>query len=147
MLKAPYDQKLLRYFYENKVRELLFFVLLQNDLVLPGELSAMELEAILAADHTLQSNLQQKFSMEDPAKRVQLNLFKLKKDFKQLFGMGVLERLLHYKMERAKKLLIHTNKSEKDIALLAGYRHLTSFITEFIKRFGVSPRIYRKMNK
>ena len=72
------------------------------------------------------------------------NESKLKKGFRDLFGMGVFERLLHYRMERAKKLLLETSMREKEIAALTGYRHLTSFIHIFKRRYGLSPREYRK---
>jgi AraC family transcriptional regulator, transcriptional activator of the genes for pyochelin and ferripyochelin receptors len=147
ILHAPYEQEMLRFFYENKVRELLFLALLQKERVAPGELSARELDAVYAADSILLTNLKEQIPMKELVKKVELNAFKLKKGFRQVFGMGVFERALHYRMESAKKLLIETNMAEKEIAGHAGYGRLTSFIAAFQKRFGMGPREFRKSNR
>jgi AraC family transcriptional activator of pyochelin receptor len=147
ILKAPYDAELLRFFYENKVRELLFLMLTQKERSYPSELSEKDIASIHAVDDAILSNLSEHIPITDLVKRTGLNESKLKKGFRDLFGMGIFERLLHYRMERAKKLLLETNMREKEIAALTGYIHLTSFIHAFRKRYGLSPRVYRKQKK
>jgi AraC-like DNA-binding protein len=147
MLTAPYEQALLRFFYENKVRELFFQLLLHKERMFPGELSAKEIEAIYAADSILLSDLKSQLQMDELVNKVELNAFKLKKGFQKLFGMGIFERLVHFRMERAKKLLIETDLPEKEIASQAGYNRLTSFVTAFRKHFGISPGQFRKQSR
>lgn len=146
ILHNPYEPSLRRFFYENKVRELLFLVLAEKGRTFPGNMSDMEIAAIYAADAAIISELEH-ILIADLGKKVELSEFKLKKGFREIFGMAIFERLIHHRMQRARKLLIETNKGEKEIASLTGYKRLTSFINAFKKRFGVSPKIYRKMSR
>jgi AraC-like DNA-binding protein len=75
------------------------------------------------------------------------NEFKLKKGFRQLFGMGVFHRLLFRRMEKAKMLLETTNKSIGEIADLAGYDTAAGFIHAFRREFDMTPREWRNQQK
>ncbi len=76
--------------------------------------------------------------------QLRLTEFKLKKGFRQLFGMSMSDRRFQHRMNRALQLLKQTDKPEKEIAFLTGYRGLPSFISAFKKHFGVTPGQWRK---
>ena len=144
MLHNPYDDKLRDFYYENCVRELLFLHLASRKATpFPGELTDRDIAAIYQADAIIQENLDEHFSIRSLSKMAGTNEFKLKKGFRQIFGMGVFGRLLYRRMERAKRLLETTDKPILEVSLESGYESVTGFINAFKKRFGVSPRVWR----
>jgi len=143
MLRNPYGESLREFYYQNCVRELLFFHLTQNNQPIPGELEDRDVAAIYQADAIISSNLHQHFTIEKLSQMTGTNQFKLKKGFKQVFGMGVFHRLLFRRMEHAKVLLETTNKSIGEIAMLAGYDTVAGFIHAFRREFSKTPREWR----
>ena len=105
MLHNPYEEKLRDFYYENCVRELLFFHLAQGKRSTPSELDDRDIAAIYQADSIITSNLHEHFTIDKLSRMAGTNQFKLKKGFRQLFGMGVFHRLLFLRMEHAKTLL------------------------------------------
>jgi AraC-like DNA-binding protein len=76
-----------------------------------GQLEDRDIAAIYQADTIISSNLHQHFTIEKLSRMTGTNQFKLKKGFKDIFGMGVFHRLLFRRMEHAKVLLETTDKS------------------------------------
>lgn len=64
--------------------------------------------------------------------------------FKEAFGMKFVEFLVTLRMERAKELLVQTDKSITDISTEVGYVHAISFGRTFKKVVGVTPGDFRK---
>lgn len=148
MFAASYEPALLNFFYENKIRELLFTILTQKREVYTGfNLTQYDIKVINAVDSIIAANIMEHSSISVIAEQVGLNEYKLKKGFKQIFGMGLFERLLFRRTELAKKLLVETDKPQKEIASLVGYTRITSFITAFRKRTGKTPGDFRKENR
>jgi AraC-like DNA-binding protein len=73
-----------------------------------------------------------------------LNQFKLKLGFRKYFNMNVFDWLQYRKMEKAKELLLHTNRPIKEIGALVGYPLTTNFTTAFRKHFGITPGQIRR---
>ena len=144
MLHNPYEEKLRDFYYENCVRELLFFHLAQGKHPIPSELEDRDIAAIYQADSIIAPNLHEHFTINKLSRMAGTNQFKLKKGFRRIFGMGVFHRLLFLRMEHAKSLLETTNKSIGEIAELAGYDTAAGFIHAFRRKFGITPREWRK---
>lgn len=143
MLHNPYEEKLRDFYYENCVRELLFFHLAQSKHPIPSELEDRDIAAVYQADAIIASNLQEHFTIEKLSRMAGTNQFKLKKGFRRIFGIGVFHRLLFLRMEHAKTLLETTNKSIGEIAQLAGYDTAAGFIHAFRRKFSITPREWR----
>jgi len=143
MLHNPYEEKLRDFYYENCVRELLFFHLTQGKLSIPSELEARDIAAIYQADTIIASNLHEHFTIDKLSRMAGTNQFKLKRGFRRIFGIGVFHRLLFLRMEHAKTLLETTDKSIGEIAELAGYDTAAGFIHAFRRKFGITPREWR----
>jgi len=77
------------------------------------------------------------------SKIIGINEYKLKKGFKQLFGTTIFGYIHHRRMSLAKRLLLGTDKSAKEIAYETGYSSPQHFSTAFKKKFGVSPNTVR----
>jgi AraC family transcriptional activator of pyochelin receptor len=95
----------------------------------------------------IEKNLDEKVSQSYLCKKSGLNEFKLKKGFKELFGISLREYQLLLKIDRAKSLLAKSNDRITDIAYSLGYEHAHNFTLEFKRRVGLSPRQWRKANK
>jgi AraC-like DNA-binding protein len=146
LLRCPYDENLRKIYFENKVNDFLFEVLVQTFKAKPttGNLNQKENSAVFNARDIILADLAKHNSIREISQMVQLNEFKLKTGFKQIFGTGIFEFLLQARMKKARQLLIETDKPIKEIAALAGYGHLTNFITAFKNHFGHTPRELRK---
>ena len=77
------------------------------------------------------------------AKLIGINEYKLKKGFKELFGTTVFGYIHNCRMSLAKRLLLGTDKSAKEIAYHTGYSSPQHFSTAFKKKFGVTPNSVR----
>ncbi|MBS1735176.1 MAG: helix-turn-helix transcriptional regulator [Bacteroidetes bacterium] len=143
ILHNPYTEELRNFYYENSVRELLFFHLTQEKHYLPGRLINDDIEVIYKADSIIASNLQEHYTIEELSRMSGTNNLKLKKGFRQLFGMGVFHRLIFRRMEEAKSLLETTDKSIGEIGILIGYDTAAGFIHAFRRTFGLTPREWR----
>lgn len=144
ILQAPYEEGVRDFFFENKAREILFTILSKGIRKFYQGHTEQDLSAIYQADQLILSNLDKHFTIEEIAQKVGLNEFKLKTGFKKVIGKALYERLHAARMEKARMLLLQTDKPIKAIHDEIGYRHLTSFITSFRKHFGVSPGSLRR---
>ncbi|HRO41709.1 AraC family transcriptional regulator [Agriterribacter sp.] len=144
LVNAPYEDGLLYFYYENKVRELLFEALTWGNTGQNNErFSHAENYIIHSLDNQMRFNPSEHTGLSEMSLKTGLSQYKLKTGFKEVFGMGRFERLLHWRIELARKLLIETTKPVKEIAFIAGYKRITSFITIFRKRTGFTPGDYR----
>ena len=66
-----------------------------------------------------------------------------RKKFKDFFGVSPKQYHLHLRLEKAKDMLLHTDKSVKEIALELGYDNQSYFSNLFHKKTGAYPRSFR----
>ncbi len=85
------------------------------------------------------------YTLPELASRCELNIFKLKAGFRQLYGKSIYDFLQHHRMELGLRLLTSTDKSIKEIATACGYGYSTNFIAVFRKYFKIKPTEYRKI--
>ncbi|WP_025742012.1 helix-turn-helix domain-containing protein [Aquimarina pacifica] len=78
------------------------------------------------------------------SKLISINEYKLKKGFKELFGTTIFGFIHQTRMTLAKKLLLGTTDSAKEIAYKIGYSSPQHFSKAFKKEFGVTPDSIRK---
>lgn len=90
---------------------------------------------------------QYNFSVQDMSEYFKMSLPALSQFFKDNTGISVLDYVTNLKMEKAKKLIISTDMSLKDISFEVGYYNLSSFIRRFKQINGITPGEYRKINK
>ncbi len=145
ILHCPYTENMRRYFFELKVRELLFELMNEHVRVAaPVYFSEQEIRALQQVKDLIVKDLTNHYTISTLAKRVHLNEQKLKLGFKQLFGKGLFETLRENRLEEAKALLRYTDKPVKQVAAECGYARITSFITAFRSQFGLSPTEFRR---
>ena len=102
------------------------------------------LKKVFLAKDIIKNNLNIQLSINELSKKVYLNEFLLKKEFKNNFGVTIFEFALQERMSTAKRLLTNTSKPIYEIAELVGYKNPTHFSAAFKKIGGVTPKTYRK---
>lgn len=147
LLNCPYDEETCRFYFDLKVRELLYQILENTYKRKAAAFYFTPFE--IARVHEVRNILETYIPHKPPtlkilSKQVALNQFKLKTGFKQYFQVGIFEWLMERKMQRAKELLLTTNKPIKDICTMVGYPRTTNFITAFRRRFGMPPGALRR---
>jgi len=146
ILNCSYKQELKDLFLLSKSIELL---VLQADLYDQEEKtryikSQKDRKKLVEAKELLTSRIDNPPTIVQLAKLTGVNEYKLKKGFKELFGTTILGYIHKNRMSLAKKLLLGTDKSAKEIAYETGYNSPQHFSTAFKKEFGVSPNNVRE---
>lgn len=143
MLQSTHSGGLQHLFFSAKVMELL--VLLTESYVRSKQPQSVYLkkeydrERILFARDYLLKNMDYPPTLTELANIAGINVFKLKRGFKETFGQTVFEYLAETRLELAKNDLLNTDKSVTEIAFELGYSSLQHFSGAFKKRFGVAP--------
>jgi AraC-like DNA-binding protein len=89
-------------------------------------------------DH-LHKTFRANHSLLDLSKQFGINQNKLKKSFKELFGIPVIEYLFDLKMEHAKNMLYNQEMYVGEVAAIVGYKNANHFATAFKRKFGMKP--------
>lgn len=76
-----------------------------------------------------------------------VNRTKLNQEFKDRTGTTVIKYLNNYRIDIAKRALIHTELKLEELSEALGYRYSSYFITQFTKAVGMPPGEYRKQNR
>ena len=130
-----------RLYFESRVMELLAnqcHLLLEAPAQKPP-IGKADLEKIYHARDITLRNLCSPLSLAELSKQVCLNEFKLKKYFKQVFGLSVFALVQEERLKRAKQLIFEDEKNISAIAYELGYAHPQHFQRAFKQQFGVTP--------
>lgn len=124
-------------FLKSQVNELLahFFALLSSERV-DGVIDA---DKLYQAKDIITNNIATPPSLTELSKLIGLNSNKLKRNFKELFGVPVFKYLQEERLRKAYDLLGRQELSVQETAWYVGYESLSSFSNAFHKKFGVRP--------
>ena len=130
-----------RLYFESRVMELLAHQcqLLLEAPVRQPVIGKADLEKIYDTRDIILRNLCSPLSLAELSGQVCLNEFKLKKYFRQVFGLSVFALVQEERLKRAKQLLFEGEKNISAIAYELGYAHPQHFQRAFKQRFGVTP--------
>lgn len=101
-------------------------------------------EKLYHAKEIITSNMETPPSLNELSKLTGLNNFKLKKNFKALFGVPVFKYLQNERLKKAHELLSTSDISIREAAWLVGYESLSSFSSAYLKKFGFRPSETKK---
>lgn len=134
--------------YEGKAR-LMFFrtqmmVLLAHyfghlSMTTGSDISNDERLKLLQAKEILSSQMDDPPSLTELSRRIGLNTTRLKRDFKELFGVPVFKYLQNERLTRAHELIRNKQMTVQEAAWHVGYDSLSSFSNAFVKKFGFRP--------
>ncbi len=151
ILSCPYQGIARQIYLESKVLELISLQLIQliqsqSEIISSsssGYLQPDDIERIHQAKSILEANLENPPSLMELAREVQLNDYKLKRGFKEVFGTTTFGYLQKIRMERGKNLLAERMLTVGGVAQTVGYKSPSRFCDAFKKHFGITPISYR----
>lgn len=91
----------------------------------------------------MRKHLSQSVSLDEIANYVHLDKSYLIRLFKKKTGKTPIEALIDFKMEKAIDLVLNTDMKVTDIADACGYNSASFFISEYKKRYNVTPELHR----
>lgn len=98
--------------------------------------------AVRAAARFLEKNLDEDHSLASVGRAARLNEFKLKRGFREVYGMTVFGYLRQKRMERARELFDIGEVSVIEVANAVGYANPSHFARAFRALYGVNPKRY-----
>lgn len=128
-------------YFESRVMELLAHqchLLLETPVRQPV-IGKADLEKVYHARDIILRNLCGPLSLAELSEQVCLNQFKLKRYFRQVFGLSVFALVQEERLKQAKQLIFEGEKNISAIAYELGYAHPQHFQRAFKQRFGVTP--------
>lgn len=82
--------------------------------------------------------------LKELAGQLHYDVYWLSKEIKQRTGQNYTELVQNKRLAQAGYLLLHTELCVKDIALAVGYENISYFHRIFKKKYGCSPKLYRR---
>jgi AraC-like DNA-binding protein len=98
-----------------------------------------DIEKLHAVKDFIRDNYSNATSLYELSRTFGLNEYKLKRGFKELFNVSVIDFLITCRLEQSKLLLRDANKSVSEIAYQIGYSSPEHFSKAFKKKYGLSP--------
>lgn len=102
---------------------------------------AKQIEAVVSKD------LARQHTAREFAERFSVSESSVKNYFRGVYGQSILQYAAHCRMQHAAELLASTTLSVIEIAGRVGYGNQSKFSAAFRKKFGLSPREYRRAHK
>ncbi|MEM9507325.1 MAG: AraC family transcriptional regulator [Cyanobacteria bacterium P01_E01_bin.35] len=149
ILHCDLQGSLKQFYLETKAIELIILKLAQiQDLIKgktrPQGLKASDIDRIYHAREILLQQMDNPPSLMTLAKLVGLNDYKLKLGFRHCFDTTVFGYLRSQRLEKARQLLVESELTVSEIALVVGYSSLSRFGAAFKRQFGINPSACRR---
>ena len=139
IFKTEYTGTLRKMFLQSQITELLahFFVHISENK--KETIKASEKEKLYNAKDIISNNIATPPSLNELSKMIGLNNNKLKKNFKELFGVPVFKYLQNERLDKAHELLRNSEMNIQEVSWFVGYESVSSFSNAFLKKFGFRP--------
>jgi len=108
--------------------------------------STVNYDQVMQAETLIMENIKTPPKIEEIATKVNMSISSLMRQFKLLYGKSVYEYYVEKKMELAKKMILESSITVKEIAEMLGYNQSSPFIEGFTKYFGYSPGSLKLIN-
>ncbi|EAR00058.1 helix-turn-helix transcriptional regulator [Maribacter sp. HTCC2170] len=134
-----YEGKTKMMFFRSQITALISHFFGQLAIVGTEKIKTTEREKLVQAKTILSQNMENPPSLNELAKQIGINTFKLKKNFKEVFGVPVFKYLQNERLTLAHKLIRNREATVQEAAWQVGYDSLSSFSNAFDKKFGYRP--------
>ena len=94
----------------------------------------------------IEEHFDEELSLTKAAKAVSISANHLSEKFKQVTGVNFVDYVAHARFEKARDLLLNSNRRISEIAFAAGFQSLSQFNRVFKKLSGKSPSAYRAIH-
>ena len=102
-------------------------------------LSEVDSQKINLAKDIITRNMDKPPSISELSRLIGLNSNKLKKNFKQVFGVPIFKYIQNERLQKAHQLLSKGEMTVQETAWHVGYESLSSFSNAFFKKYGYRP--------
>jgi len=133
------------FYYKMKAMELLFYLfesLKKRESAENLKLNAKEIKAVYHVRDKIVSSLSSFNTIAELKQTAGMNEFKLRRIFKQVFGMGIYDYYQHLRMKEAARLLREEKLSVSEAGYAMGFENLGHFTRVFEKHIGKKPKKY-----
>jgi AraC-like DNA-binding protein len=142
-IKELFYQKIEPYlqatFTSMKIKQTLFLMLQQDKDPLHGQMATPRQKELAAAARAIvEKNIKLHYTNVQIAAMLNVERSVLTKAFRHVYDMGLHEFLIQLRFEKARELLLEGGSLQK-VAAAVGYKHSTTFSSQFRKYFGYSP--------
>ena len=139
LFNIQYEGKTKMMFFRSQITALLSHFFGQLASLKTVTIKTSEREKLNQAKDILLANLDNPPSLSEISKQIGLNTFKLKKEFKEFFGVPVFKYLQNERLTLAHKMIRNQDATVQEAAWQVGYDSLSSFSNAFEKKFGYRP--------
>lgn len=139
VFRIQYTGKAKMMFFRSQMTSLLAHFFGQLSMMSESSIPMAEREKLQMAREILTDNLEAPPSLSELSRQIGLNTFKLKKNFKALFGVPVFKYLHNERLDKAHELIRKQGMGIQEAAWQVGYDSLSSFSNAFAKKFGFRP--------
>lgn len=147
IVKQEQPSTLKSYHYKIKAMELLFYLfqsLSKREKSVHQKLSETDIKSIYKVRDKIVSSLDKPNSIAALKQLAGMNELKMRKIFKQVFGMGIYEYYQHFRMKEAARLLRDEKLSVSEAGYQMGFENLSHFARMFEKHIGKKPKKYSR---
>ncbi len=106
-----------------------------------------QFEKICRLRSELMKNPEINWKVSEISEKMFISKSYLQKIYKQYFNRSIIEELIYFRLDKAKKLLVETDLTVTDISRDCGYTTYNYFVRQFRTIEGISPTEYREQNK
>jgi AraC family transcriptional activator of pyochelin receptor len=139
LFNIEYTGKTKMMFFRSQITTLLSHFFGQLASLSTKKIDTLERDKLHLAKEILLQNIDNPPSLSELSKEIGLNTYKLKKEFKELFGVPVFKYLQNERLIKAHKLIRNQEATVQEAAWHVGYDSLSSFSNAFEKKFGYRP--------
>lgn len=139
IFKNEYTGKAKMMFFRSQVTSLLSHYFGQLALIESRDFKSIDRDRLNLAKEILSNNLDNPPTLTELSKEIGLNTTKLKKEFKEVFGVPVFKYLQNERLATAHKMIRQKRATVQEAAWHVGYDSLSSFSNAFAKKFGYRP--------
>ena len=100
--------------------------------------------SVISVIDFIEANLTKKLDLDQVAQGVHYSKYHLHRIFSETIGLSIHEYIVRRKLSEAAKLLVFSDHSILDIALLAGYESQQAFSAIFKEMYKKTPYQYRE---
>ncbi len=106
--------------------------------------SSPQFEKLCMLRSRIMKNPERPWKISEIADSLYLSKSYLQKTYKAYFNYSIIEEMIQFRIEKAKKLLLQTDRTVTDIARDCGYSSYNYFVRQFRSCEGCSPSDYRR---
>ncbi len=149
LLRPPVEGPLRNAYLENRIMMILeiFFSWLSQQmsvLSMTVKMTKDDIARIIQVEKALLSDLSRAPSITDLSKLIAVSASKLKKQFRDMYGLPPYEYFQQQRMQKAKEMLMVDQLTVKQVGNSLGYSNLSNFTLAFRKVFNENPGEMKK---